>query len=360
MFPSEHDVPELLEGLPGDALALSIEGKQKSLCSQADTILASFFDGASHEEKDVQYSEDNKQKEDSWELFPGVGAALQGTAADTSDLFCIAVSKLHRIWAVGVSNNGACRYRAARIALALSLCSNSSAKGEPIDLSDVPSFATMFEKVEDSSMPEAPAPKIARQQPKQPQHPPPTVRQQLPKSALNGNASTKPRPPPPTIPVPPAARKAAPVIRWISLEGSSKPASLEDLPETALVLSGGDMLKDIYANSDALLSHILGWSDDDVELHDDAASLSEVGAALRQMSQKQAPFCVATSSGRGVWAVGLGMRLDVRHKAAQVALAAMIYMLEYEDTDEDLDLSEYPAFAELLDEVRSSMTNMFG
>eukprot|EP00930_Biecheleria_cincta_P037704 TRINITY_DN25906_c0_g1_i1.p1 TRINITY_DN25906_c0_g1~~TRINITY_DN25906_c0_g1_i1.p1 ORF type:complete len:531 (+),score=90.20 TRINITY_DN25906_c0_g1_i1:41-1633(+) len=365
-YPSDHDhhIPELLDGLPGDALALSIEGKQKSLCSQADTVLASFFDGESHEEKDLQYSEGNTQNDDSWELFPGVGAALQGTAADTRDMFCIAASRSHCIWAVGVSDNGACRYRASRIALALSLCSINSAKGDKLDLSDVPSFAALFEKIQESSMPEAPAAKVARRQPKQPQHPPATVGQPS-KSALNGSASSAPRPASATIPAvrkgaPVINKKPGPVIRWISLEGRSKPALLEDLPETALVLGGGDMLKDIYTNSDALLAHILGWTEDDVELHDDAASLSEVDAALRQVSQKQSPFCVASSSSRGIWAVGVGMRLDVRHSAAQVALAAMIYMLEYEDTDATLDLSEYPAFSELLDEVRSSMSNMFG
>lgn len=336
-FPNEYEAPDLLDECSADALAIRIEGRKKGLCLETDAVLANHFDD---EDADIQYSEGNTQKDDSWELFPGVGAALQATVSGTTDLFCVAASRRHGIWGVGVSNSGRCRYQASRIALALALCERSSEEGESMDLTEHSAFAALYAQIESGNSVTSRLPTQAARQNQD-------SRQR--KTFSGTNSQSKVPQAPSTFP------KDTPV--WLSLEDLPKPELLADFPDEALALSSDGKTKGMYTKADAVLAHVLGGSvdDDDVELLDDPdwTKLPEIGTALDAFAEKQECFCVALSHSHNVWALGLGMRGQARFSAAKVALAASIYMKTCDGTEE-LDLSDFAAFEEFLGAIRHS------
>lgn len=349
---NEYDTPELLSGLSPHAIAFAVEGRKKNLYDQANKVLEHFIDD-SWEEKNIQYSEGNTMINDSWERFPGVAAALKARVLHAKENFCISLSRSWRTWAVGVSDTGRCRFQASRIALALSLCAKAIAAGGEVDLSEAPLLSELLSEIGVAiSSSEAPATKKARQDPMssgeadlQPRRPNAASSQAPRRDTLAGSKFPRDKP------------------AWISLEDrTTKPELLANLPENALAVSGDGKLKGVCikpAWADDVLALLLGWSNDDVELHDDGSKLPEVGAALKDISKTDESFCLAVSHAHNCWAVGLGVDSGARKNAAKVALAATIYMITYEHSEDDnVDLSDFPEFLVFLDAVRASIKEL--
>jgi len=143
---------------------------------------------------------------------------------------------------------------------------------------------------------------------------------------------------------------------WISpLEDI--PAQLQALnPEGLVLANDGTGRKALYSGSDAALSAVLGDAVTEVEIEDDPNwdKFPGVGAALKQLSEKEECFTVAFNQTRSLWVVGVGMKGKNRHAAAKVGLAALIAVQQSEIGEDVQDLSELPALAEFVEEVRSS------
>merc|ERR1719265_2045116 len=112
--------------MPDSALAVSTEGKQKSLHSEAASLLPSLLETLDAKE---EYIDDAK-----WDKLPEVGAGLKEVAT-TEECFCVAMCASIGIWAVGVGMKGQHRLSAARLALTASLAIFAEESGHDVDLS---------------------------------------------------------------------------------------------------------------------------------------------------------------------------------------------------------------------------------
>lgn len=106
------DMPEELEGLPTEALALSTAGGARDLYAKADEALMRLTGQAM---SDVEVYDDHDGQR-----FPMVGAALK-EKAEVEECFCVIVCQSLGAWAVGIGGKGLNRQRAAKVALATTL-----------------------------------------------------------------------------------------------------------------------------------------------------------------------------------------------------------------------------------------------
>merc|ERR1712083_666954 len=114
------------------------------------------------------YSEANQPRNDSWEKFRDVGAALQACVPETREEFCIVTLPSHGVWAVGVENKAANRYYACRVALAILLVSQSVEDGDDVNLDAAPGIEALVklyrENAENPEIPAPPPPKRFKQE----------------------------------------------------------------------------------------------------------------------------------------------------------------------------------------------------
>mmetsp|Transcript_70813 Transcript_70813/g.218964 ORF Transcript_70813/g.218964 Transcript_70813/m.218964 type:complete len:110 (-) Transcript_70813:14-343(-) len=76
-----------------------------------------------------------------------------------------------------------------------------------------------------------------------------------------------------------------------------------------------------------------------------------VGAALKEVAEKEECFTIVVCRELCVWAVGVGMRGRCRRTAAKAALAATLALQADEDGDPQ-DLSSLPLFADFVEDAR--------
>lgn len=141
----EHPMPSGLEGLSESAIVVSSDGKKKAFYSNADKLLTHI---AGEQAADVEYHDD-----DHWSVFPEIGSLLK-EIAEAEECFCVAVSRDHDLWAVGVGMRAQNRTSAAKIALATALAVNAQDAGDPIDLSEFPQFEEFVQQAYSEILPE--------------------------------------------------------------------------------------------------------------------------------------------------------------------------------------------------------------
>merc|ERR1712176_1118984 len=99
----------IIEGLPASALVISTDGKRNDPYAYGDRATQHILNELADS---VEYHDDCD-----WSKFPEVGAALkQATHPEVS--LCVAISKEHGVWAVGVCGKLQNRKNAAKVALA--------------------------------------------------------------------------------------------------------------------------------------------------------------------------------------------------------------------------------------------------
>lgn len=113
-LPVDELMPEELDGLLPEALAVSCGGSRKGLYSRADEVLESVLPGCK-EENLIDYLDDPD-----WSKFPMVGMALK-EVAEKEECMCVAVCPSRSAWAVGIAGKGKTRWQAAKVAIAATL-----------------------------------------------------------------------------------------------------------------------------------------------------------------------------------------------------------------------------------------------
>lgn len=158
---------------------------------------------------------------------------------------------------------------------------------------------------------------------------------------------------------------------WLTLETE------EGLPECLLLAMGegtvplevlavstdGCGRRELYSQVDKLLAHLLskvGMEGAKVDYKDDACweLFPGVGEAVRGVTGSEECLVAATCADLNLWAVGVGMKGKCRWMAAKVALAATLAIQAPELVQielPDLELEEFPAFADFVEEARMAL-----
>jgi len=338
MLPLEADPPAMLADMPEAGLAYSYDGKKKAICSQADAILDQLLGPGAEKSNIITYSEDDKQSANSWDCFPQVGAALRG-ASDTDEGFCVAICQSRGVWGVGVSEKGAARYNAARIALAAQLVIQEEEASNNISLDGKDAMLEVVGAARNASPPQEPVEGMPKK--KRLDLQPPKTAASKTKPAANSAAKADPA----------RAMRDKPV--WVSVPPEAlRSPHLEYMGDTALVISSDGKFHKMYADVDRVIEHILGGPDaaSAVEYIDDqdfTVFESDVGPALHEAAFPMECVCVAVHPALTVWAVGVSMKPKTRIQAAKLALAVTVFLQSDPTPEEEDDMrNAFPAFTD--------------
>ena len=157
-LPDTVDTSELLDGLSLNGVAFSYDGKNEALLAETRRVFVKVV-GGTDEMSGIKFSEGNTTLRNSWEQFPEVGDALNEHHRIT-ECFCIATLPAYGIWGVGVQDAHIARYKASRVALAISLVLRALEEGD--DLSSVPILETLAKSLSSSREEPHPAKKKLR------------------------------------------------------------------------------------------------------------------------------------------------------------------------------------------------------
>lgn len=324
------------ESLPGMAPALgqNTPGVQGILSASRDILAA--FAGEDAEHVELRHDTD-------WDVYPEVGNALKNAGGEEQSL-CLAINPARGMWAVGTAGKWRVRENVARLALCVALAFDDADDQLETIVSKWPDFGKVCAGLGLST------PAVVALPPRLPPSLPPPPRRVR---AGAGAAASDASPPGKGMP---GCQLPRDVPLWIELPSDSEaPATLAGLPTTALALSTDSARrKGLYAKDHDILAHVAGGELADVEYHDDAnwEHFLEVGTALKRHADVEECLNIAVLPSRSLWAVGVAMKGKCRFSAAKVALAAALAMQLEDDGDEAPDVSEFPAFAEFLEEAK--------
>eukprot|EP00933_Yihiella_yeosuensis_P023559 TRINITY_DN18352_c0_g1_i1.p1 TRINITY_DN18352_c0_g1~~TRINITY_DN18352_c0_g1_i1.p1 ORF type:complete len:730 (-),score=180.11 TRINITY_DN18352_c0_g1_i1:56-2245(-) len=148
---------------------------------------------------------------------------------------------------------------------------------------------------------------------------------------------------------------------WIQLSTDAELGRLEGLePQGLVVATEGNARKGLYSQADGALESLLGDMLSEVEYIDDPewSQFPVVGAALKELAEKEECLVVAICPTRALWAVGVGMKGKNRWMAVKVALAALVGIQEIELGEELPDLSQASAISDFMEEATSARESL--
>lgn len=323
------------DGMDENGAAIYFDSRLSTVTCSTSYILSDLVDDVA---TDVTITHDAD-----WEEFPEVGEALV-EAGGEQNAMCVAFCPTAGAWGVGIGGKWQKRENIAKLALCVSLVDKSE-KADAI-FQQHPEFADFC------SVPGQRRKKARKVAPKA-------------KTALKPVKAERAAPPKPVVKMPPAAAASDSLPRdtpiWIKLPADElMPDQLDGmLPEALAVSTDGTKRKALYANAEKVLADLVGDPENDIEYHDDFdwKNFPTVGAALKEIADKEECLCVAVCRSQSTWAVGVGMKGGPRWKAAKVAIAATI-LWQAQDSGEDFSQMENTSFLEFAEEVRQAREDM--
>jgi len=110
----------------------------------------------------------------------------------------------------------------------------------------------------------------------------------------------------------------------------------------------------LYGSASQVIEHITG-GEGEIQYHDDPnwTEYPAVGEVLKALAESEECYQLGVHSTLGIWAIGVGGRKKNRDQATKLALAAAI-ALHTEDSGEVLDLEEFPAMAQFVEEAKAA------
>jgi len=141
------------------------------------------------------------------------------------------------------------------------------------------------------------------------------------------------------------------------------PEFLEGLPTEGLAFSMEGKKANLCLQADEILGRYfeepeesITYSEGNNQVDDSYERFPEVGAALRgHVANLKECFCIAKSDFHQIWAVGVSEKGRNRYQASRIALAATLVSQSL-DADEEVDMSSTPAFAALVNTLRTAGT----
>jgi len=333
------------QGMPAEAPALKYD-KSQSVFSCGHHVLRDIVDEI---ETEVVFTHDADGNE-----FPEVGRALEQSVGSNDEGICIAVCEKYGKWALGLASGWKARESAAKLALAVAICSEG---GPALDsmAAQYPDFGALCASsgfvANDAAetgglgggLGAAPAPEHQSARSKR-RKKAATVDEDVglgesaPDEAVAGSGNLLPRD----------------ASFWLKL--AAAPGMLiETMPAESIMLVHGEAQanKGLYRNADSLLALYLERPESDVEYVDDAnwEQFPEITAALEDYNIKDELLHVAVCGISNVWAAASGAKWKTRQTAAKVALAAVLALQAAESGNQSPEISNYPEFAQFVDEA---------
>lgn len=125
----------------------------------------------------------------------------------------------------------------------------------------------------------------------------------------------------------PRRRGSAPTVVWLALEQalSLKEHQVKELPLFGPALYCDDAVQEMLSSAHSTLEMLLG-DVKHVDFHHDCdwKEFPSVAQALRHAGGEEVALCLAISTARGLWAVGLAGRQKVRQNTAKLALCVAL------------------------------------
>eukprot|EP00405_Crypthecodinium_cohnii_P017112 CAMPEP_0206452302 /NCGR_PEP_ID=MMETSP0324_2-20121206/19868_1 /ASSEMBLY_ACC=CAM_ASM_000836 /TAXON_ID=2866 /ORGANISM="Crypthecodinium cohnii, Strain Seligo" /LENGTH=526 /DNA_ID=CAMNT_0053922373 /DNA_START=97 /DNA_END=1677 /DNA_ORIENTATION=- len=298
--------------------------------------------------------------------WPDVAEVLKEEEGKEDVQFCVVECPDVGLWAAGVSSVWKKREQAARLALCVGIAA-MSAEFENLQTSQ-PDFVAYCQAVGiETGIPEV----VAKEQPPAkrgaaaaalaPQHggkgagansaAVPKKRAKFgagPNNAAAGGAGAAPADP---------AAELRDKPFWIKLNADEDlPEVLEGMPPEALVLSTQTCArKGLYDKATDLLENLLSEGVADITEHDDPnwEQFPIVGAVIKEKMGTEECLSIMLCPQLNCWAVGVGMKAQMRKQAAKAALA-ITAALQHVEFGQEVDYTDYPVMGEVADEATNA------
>lgn len=325
------------QGLPAEA-PLVIHDKKAPVFGEAHSLLQELVEDIG-ETVVLEHEEDVTK-------YPEVMQAIKDAGLEDGweNCFCVAICPSKSRWAVGLDYGRKGRERAAKLALALAIATDDVAEKERLS-NDYPGFAELC------GMQVSAAPPPAKRQ----RNSAGAAGAQKQKSVQKGGGVARggggekgsvPRQPcdsPLTMEVP----------LWIQIPvDAALPGVLDDLSGGAVAVGTEGNRRDVFDTVDKVLAKLVTKPKAAIKYIDDPnwEQFPEIGAALKQHGEEQAPMMLAVCQEASAWAIGFGYSASHRNAAAKAAMAVSIVMAKAEEGTIP-DLADFPKFEDFVGEV---------
>lgn len=333
----EPPAPPLRLSLPPGAMFVADGLVEEGAAIYFDSRLSELTSCVSHVLRDLvedPASEVVLEHDANWEQFPEIGEALLEAGGSEASM-CVAICSSLGVWGVGVGGKWQKREACAKLALCVALLEKLDNCDEIAE--QYPGFVE-FCQVQKPSRKKRRGKAVSKAKAKAIQ------------------AKREPvEPPPPVAPASEGFPKDEPI--WIRLpDDDIMPEELDGLLPEALALgSDGTKRKALYTNADKVIAELVADPEADIEYVDDSdwSKFPTIGAALKEVAEKEECLCVAICRARSAWAVGVGMKGKPRFQAAKVALAASM-LWQASEGGEDMPELECTAMLDFVEEVRQA------
>jgi hypothetical protein len=330
-----EESPLTEQGFPADGPAL-VHDKSMYCFSESHNILCELV-GDIQEEVVFNHDADGDK-------FPEVGRAVKETTG-TDWCACVATCSNLGKWGIGLAGGWKARETSAKLALAVSICSEG---GPNLDAmaSSYPTFGQLcasagYEPSGGLLPPEPAAEKPAKKKAKKG-----GAAEDEELAAMGGLGGS-------TADVKAALPKNKPF--WLNMPAA--PAVLvDDMPSETLMLFGEENArKALYTHVDKFLAEFVESVETDIEYVDDPnwEQFPEIAAALEEYNVQDYCLHVAVCGNAGVWAASAGRKWKTRNAAAKVALGAVL-ALRLADSGTGPDMTAFPEFSKFIEEAAAA------